>query len=70
VGCWRQLGLLAKVVGIVLAAKPIQNLFYSKHKPLQYLWQMCSVTIAAQVLCQFAFYYFHQIPTLFLITEI
>ena len=59
------------VVGIVWLQKPIQNLFYSKHKPLQYLWQMCSVTIAAQVLTlPICIYYFHQIPTLFLITNL
>ena len=59
------------VVGIVWLQKPIQNLFYSKHKPLQYLWQMCSVTIAAQILTlPICIYYFHQIPTLFLITNL
>ena len=59
------------VVGIVWLQKPIQNLFYSKHKPLQYLWQMCSITIAAQVLTlPICIYYFHQIPTLFLITNL
>ena len=59
------------VVGIVWLQKPIQNLFYSKHKPLQYLLQMCSVTIAAQVLTlPICIYYFHQIPTLFLITNL
>ena len=59
------------VVGIVWLQKPIQNLFYTKHKPLQYLWQMCSVTIAAQVLTlPICIYYFHQIPTLFLITNL
>ena len=59
------------VVGIVWLQKPIQNLFYSKHKPLQYLWQMCSVTIAAQVLTlPICIYYFHQIPTFFLLTNL
>ena len=59
------------VVGIVWLQKPIQNLFFIKHKPLQYLWQMCSVTIAAQVLTlPICIYYFHQIPTLFLITNL
>lgn len=59
------------VVGIVWLQKPIQNIFYSKHRSLRYLWQMCSVTIAAQVLTlPICIYYFHQIPTLFLITNL
>ncbi len=59
------------VVGIVWLQKPIQNLFYSKYKFTRYLWQMCSVTIAAQVLTlPICIYYFHQIPTLFLITNL
>ena len=59
------------VVGIVWLQKPIQNLFYFKHKSLQYLWQMCAVTIAAQILTlPICIYYFHQIPTLFLITNL
>ena len=59
------------VGGIVWLQKPIENLFYSKHKPIQYLWQMCSITIAAQILTlPVCIYYFHQIPTLFLITNL
>jgi len=59
------------VVGIVWLQKPIENLFYSEHKIVQYLWQMCSITIAAQILTlPICIYYFHQIPTLFLITNL
>ncbi len=59
------------VVGIIWLQKPIENLYYSKHKPIQYLWQMCSITIAAQILTlPICIYYFHQIPTLFLITNL
>ncbi len=59
------------VGGIVWLQKPIENLFYSKHKAIQYLWQMCSITIAAQILTlPICIYYFHQIPTLFLITNL
>ena len=59
------------VVGIVWLQKPIQNLVYSKHKILQYLWQMCAVTISAQILTlPLCIYYFHQIPVLFLITNL
>ncbi|MCY7291698.1 MAG: ComEC family competence protein [Ferruginibacter sp.] len=59
------------VGGIVWLQKPIENLFYSKHKGVQYLWQMCSITIAAQILTlPICIYYFHQIPTLFLFTNL
>ncbi len=59
------------VVGIVWLQKPIQNLFYTKNKYLRFLWQLCSVTIAAQVLTlPICIYYFHQIPTLFLLTNL
>ncbi len=59
------------VVGIVWLQKPIENLYYSKHSALRYLWQMCSITLAAQVLTlPVCIYYFHQIPTLFLFTNI
>ncbi len=59
------------VVGIVWLQKPIQNLFYSRHKVLQYLWQMCAVTISAQILTlPICIYYFHQIPVLFLFTNL
>ncbi len=59
------------VIGIIWLQKPIQNLFYSKYKFTRDLWQLCSVTIAAQVLTlPICIYYFHQIPTLFLITNL
>jgi competence protein ComEC len=59
------------VVGIVWLQKPIQDLFYSKNKAVQYLWEMCSITIAAQILTlPICIYYFHQIPTTFLLTNL
>ncbi len=59
------------VVGIVWLQKPIQDLYYSKHKAIQYLWEMCSITIAAQILTlPICIYYFHQIPTTFLFTNL
>jgi competence protein ComEC len=59
------------VVGIVWLQKPIQNLFYTKNKAVQYLWEMCSITIAAQILTlPICIYYFHQIPTTFLFTNL
>jgi competence protein ComEC len=59
------------VVGIVWLQKPIQDLFYSKNKAVQYLWEMCSITLAAQILTlPICIYYFHQIPTTFLFTNL
>jgi competence protein ComEC len=59
------------VVGIVWLQKPIQDLFYTKNKAVQYLWEMCSITIAAQILTlPICIYYFHQIPTTFLFTNL
>jgi competence protein ComEC len=59
------------VVGIVWLQKPIQDLYYSKNKAVQYLWEMCSITIAAQILTlPICIYYFHQIPTTFLFTNL
>jgi competence protein ComEC len=59
------------VVGIVWLQKPIQDLYYTKNKMIQYLWEMCSITIAAQILTlPICIYYFHQIPTTFLFTNL
>jgi competence protein ComEC len=59
------------VVGIVWLQKPIQDLFYTKNKALQHAWEMCSITIAAQILTlPICIYYFHQIPTTFLFTNL
>jgi competence protein ComEC len=59
------------VVGIVWLQKPIQDLFYTKNKAMQYVWEMCSITIAAQILTlPICIYYFHQIPTTFLFTNL
>jgi competence protein ComEC len=59
------------VVGIVWLQKPIQDIYYSKNKAIQYLWEMCSITIAAQILTlPICIYYFHQIPTTFLFTNL
>jgi competence protein ComEC len=59
------------VVGIVWLQKPIQDVFYTKNKALQHIWKMCSITIAAQILTlPICIYYFHQIPTTFLFTNL
>jgi competence protein ComEC len=59
------------VGGIVWLQKPVYNLLYVKNKALRYIWEMCSITIAAQVLTfPICIYYFHQFPASFLFTNL
>lgn len=59
------------VVGIVVFQKPIYNLWYIKNKWVDKIWQLMSVSIAAQILTfPVCIYYFHQFPNLFLVTNI
>ncbi len=61
----------AAVVGIVWLQKPIENIYYSKYWLIQKVWKMCAITIAAQILTlPVCIYYFHQIPTMFLFTNL
>jgi competence protein ComEC len=65
-----QLSFLA-VLGIVLLQNPIYNCLYFKRKVSDYTWQIASVSIAAQLFTvPLCFYYFHQLPLLFLIANI
>lgn len=65
-----QLSYLA-VLGIVALQKTIYNWFYVKNKILDYTWKLASVSIAAQIFTiPICFYYFHQLPLLFLIANI
>ncbi len=65
-----QLSYLA-VIGIILVQKPIYNWFYIKNKPVNEIWKLMAVALAAQVLTfPICIYYFHQFPNLFLITNI
>ena len=59
------------VAGIVWLQKPIYNLIYVKNKKMRYIWEMCAITIAAQILTfPICIYYFHQFPTSFLFTNL
>lgn len=59
------------VISIVVFQKPIYNWFYIENKWLHKLWEMISVTLAAQILTfPVCIYYFHQFPVLFLITNL
>lgn len=59
------------VVGIVTLQKPICNLLFVKPKFLSKIWEMTSVTLAAQVATlPFSIYYFHQFPTYFWLSNL
>ena len=65
-----QLSYLA-VLGIVIFQKPIYNCLYLKNKFINKVWQLISVSTAAQLLTfPVCIYYFHQFPNLFLISNI
>lgn len=64
-----QLSYLA-VLSIVIFQKPVYNSVYVKNKWLNKVWQLLSVSVAAQVLTfPVCIYYFHQFPNLFLISN-
>jgi competence protein ComEC len=64
-----QLSYLA-VLGIVLLQKHIYRAYYFKYGVVRKVWEMMSVTLAAQVgAFPICIYYFHQFPNLFLITN-
>ncbi len=65
-----QLSYLA-VLGIVIAYKPISNWFYFHNKLLQKGWQLCAVSLSAQLFTfPLCLYYFHQLPLLFLLSNL
>lgn len=65
-----QLSYLA-VTGIVISQRYIYNWFYIKNKILNEAWKIASVSLAAQAFTLPAcLYYFHQVPLLFILTNI
>jgi competence protein ComEC len=65
-----QLSYLA-VIGIVALQQPIYRSVYIKNKWVQKIWQMMTVTIAAQIAAfPICIYYFHQFPNMFLFTNL
>ena len=59
------------VVGIVVLHRPIYNLFYTRFKLLDKIWELTSVTLAAQIAtAPFSVYYFHQFPTYFWLSNL
>ncbi|RAI91963.1 ComEC/Rec2 family competence protein [Algoriphagus yeomjeoni] len=62
-----QLSYLA-VLGIVMIQPLILNLWLPRHKILEYIWQLTTVSLAAQLVTfPLSIYYFHVFPTYFLI---
>lgn len=65
-----QLSYLA-VAGLIVFQPIICQWFTFKHKAVNYLWQACSVSIAAQVITfPLSAYYFHQFPIYFLVSNL
>ena len=65
-----QLSYLA-VLGVVYIQPKLYRLIYIEFKPLDYLWQISSVSIAAQLATfPLGLYYFHQFPNFFLISNL
>ena len=59
------------VVGIVVLQKPIYRLFYIKSKFFDKIWELTSVTLAAQIAtAPFSIYYFHQFPSYFWLSNL
>ncbi len=65
-----QLSYLA-VTGIVISQRYIYNWFYFRNKLLRRAWQLASVSLAAQIFTlPVCMYYFHQMPLLFLLSNL
>lgn len=65
-----QLSYLA-VIGIVFFQPKIYKLFFSKYYLVDKIWEITSVSIAAQVATlSLGLFYFHQFPNLFLISNL
>ena len=59
------------VIGIVVLHRPIYNIFYTKIKLLDKIWELTSVTLAAQIAtAPFSIYYFHQFPSYFWLSNL
>ncbi len=58
------------VLSIVVFMQPIYKLVFVKNKLMDSLWQLSAVTLSAQVLTSpLIFYYFHQFPLLFMVSN-
>ncbi len=65
-----QLSYMA-IIGIVLLQKPIQHMISTNGFVQRKLWEMTSITLAAQIFTfPICLFYFHQFPVLFLISNL
>ena len=61
----------AAVFSIVVFFKSINGLLYFKNKCLRWIWQLCSISLSAQIFTlPLVVYHFHQLPLLFLFTNL
>jgi competence protein ComEC len=61
----------AALLSIIIFMKPIYHIYISENKILDSVWKLTAVTIAAQILTMpVLIYYFHQLPTLFVFTNL
>lgn len=59
------------VLGIVISQRYIANWLFFKNKILNSIWQLTSVSLAAQLFTfPICIYYFHQLPLLFLVSNL
>lgn len=61
----------AAVLSIVIFSRPLTRWFYFRHTVTRYIWKLMAVTLAAQILTTpLSIYHFHQVPNLFLISNL
>jgi competence protein ComEC len=61
----------AAVLSIVIFSRPVTRWFYFRHAVARHIWKLMAVTLAAQILTTpLSIYHFHQVPNLFLISNL
>jgi competence protein ComEC len=61
----------AAVLSIIIFFRPIYNWYRPENKLMEFLWKLTAVTLAAQIFTlPISIYHFHQMPLLFLFTNI
>ncbi|MEP6466540.1 MAG: ComEC/Rec2 family competence protein [Parafilimonas sp.] len=59
------------VLSIVIFFKKINGLIYFKNKFLRWIWQLCAISLSAQIFTlPLVIYHFHQLPLLFLVSNL
>lgn len=59
------------VVGIIVLQKPIYHLLYVPNRPMDKVWQITTVALAAQLAtCPITIYYFHQFSSYFWLSNL